>query len=202
MLKKNITLKRVFTTGDAASICGLSLQTIIRCFDSGRLKGFRVPGSRFRRIPREDLIAFMRENNILLENLLAAPRKILIVDDDLQLSDMLSDYLAAVGKYEIKQAATGFDAGVITQKFLPDVILLDVMLPDINGREVCKIIKNNPDTAGTKVIIISGMIEDDKIKHLFECGADEYFKKPFNLAKLASRIEQFFGQEQLKVPSV
>ena len=55
--------KTVFTTGEAAKICKVSQQTIIRCFDSGALKGFHVPGSRFRRIPRESLLTFMKEKD-------------------------------------------------------------------------------------------------------------------------------------------
>ena len=54
--------KKIFTTGEAAEVCKVSQQTIIRCFDSGRLKGFRVPGSRFRRIPRDELLRFMNDN--------------------------------------------------------------------------------------------------------------------------------------------
>lgn len=59
--------KRVFTTGEAADVCGVSQQTIIRCFDSGRLGGFRVPGSKFRRIPYDDLLKFMQANSIPTE---------------------------------------------------------------------------------------------------------------------------------------
>jgi excisionase family DNA binding protein len=74
--------KQVFTTGEAAEICKISQQTIIRCFDSGRLHGFRVPGSRFRRIPRDELIRFMRENNIPADRLEGSQKRILVVDDD------------------------------------------------------------------------------------------------------------------------
>ena len=75
-------MKTVFTTGEAAKICKVSQQTIIRCFDSGQLKGFRVPGSRFRRIPREQLYMFMRDNGIPTDALESGKRKVLIVDDD------------------------------------------------------------------------------------------------------------------------
>ena len=191
--KADFSQKREFSTGESASICGLSLQTIIRCFDAGRLKGFRVPGSRFRRIPRDSLLTFMRENNIPLDSLLEAKKKLLIVDDDEALSDMLKDYLMTAGNYEIRQANTGFDAGLVTQQFRPDLVLLDVMLPDINGREVCRAIKSNPDTAQTKIIIVSGMIEDDKIGELFQVGADDYVGKPFDLDALATKIADFLA---------
>ena len=73
--------KTVYTTGEAAKICKVSQQTIIRCFDSGQLKGFRVPGSRFRRIPRDQLFLFMRDNGIPTDALESGRRKILVVDD-------------------------------------------------------------------------------------------------------------------------
>ncbi len=88
-------MKTVFTTGEAAKICKVSQQTIIRCFDSGQLKGFRVPGSRFRRIPREQLYSFMRDNGIPTDALDSGKRKLLIVDDDEDLVDLLVDALQA-----------------------------------------------------------------------------------------------------------
>src|SRR5215467_10685231 len=75
-------MKTVFTTGEAAKICKVSQQTIIRCFDNGQLKGFRVPGSRFRRIPREALYKFMKDNSIPTDALESGKRKVLLVDDD------------------------------------------------------------------------------------------------------------------------
>ena len=84
-------MKTVFTTGEAAKICKVSQQTVIRCFDSGQLKGFRVPGSRFRRIPREHLFAFMRENGIPTDALESGKRKILVVDDDVELVELITD---------------------------------------------------------------------------------------------------------------
>jgi two-component system, OmpR family, response regulator len=90
-----MSAKTVFTTGEAAKICKVSQQTIIRCFDNGTLKGFRVPGSKFRRIPREHLFAFMRDNGIPTDALESGRRKVLIVDDDQDLVE-----LTAVLKFE------------------------------------------------------------------------------------------------------
>ena len=86
-------MKTVFTTGEAAEICKVSQQTIIRCFDSGRLKGFRVPGSRFRRIPREALLQFMKDNNIPPDALDSGKTKVLVVDDDPEIVELFVDVL-------------------------------------------------------------------------------------------------------------
>ena len=131
-------MKTVFTTGEAAKICKVSQQTIIRCFDSGQLKGFRVPGSRFRRIPRDQLFSFMRDNGIPTDALESGKRKILIVDDDAELVELITDVLVRDGRFETRTVNNGFDAGMMVKEYHPDLIVLDVMLPDINGKEVCQ----------------------------------------------------------------
>lgn len=182
--------KQVFTTGEAAEVCKVSQQTIIRCFDSGRLRGFRVPGSKFRRIPREELIQFMRSNGIPTDMLEGSKKRILVVDDDEQIIELFVDVFARDGRFEIKTATTGYDAGVMTQQFKPDLIILDYMLPDINGNIVCKTIRQNPQLSGTRIIIVSGVVKQDEIDELLKAGADDFMKKPFNIEKLIARISQ------------
>jgi len=185
--------KQVFTTGEAAELCKISQQTIIRCFDSGRLKGFRVPGSRFRRIPREELIRFMKGNGIPTDQLESGKRKILVVDDDSEILELFQDVLTSDGRFEIKTAGTGYDAGLLTESFRPDLILLDYMLPDINGNVVCQRIRNNPDLEHTKVIIVSGVVNQDEIDELLGAGADEFIKKPFNIEQLMQRVSDLLA---------
>ena len=179
--------KSVFTTGEVARICGLSQQTVIRCFDSGRIKGFKIDGSTYRRIPRQSLIEFMKKNNIPLDKL-ALKKKVLVVDDDLELLQVLQDFIEDDGRFELRTASTGFDAGIATQEFTPDVILLDIMLPDVNGLEVCRYVKNTEAHKDTRIIAISGMIEEDKIGELYEAGIDFYIQKPFDLAEVKKKI--------------
>jgi excisionase family DNA binding protein len=181
-------MKDLFTTGEAAEICRVSQQTIIRCFDSGRLKGFRVPGSKFRRIPRLNLVKFMRDNNIPLDNLDSGHKKVLIVDDDAEIVELISDVLAREGLYEIRTASSGYEAGMVTQQFHPDLILLDYMLPDVNGNVVCQTIRNNPEFENTRIIIISGVIKQDEIDQLLRSGAENFIRKPFDIAELTEKV--------------
>ena len=181
-------MKTVFTTGEAAKICKVSQQTIIRCFDSGRLKGFRVPGSRFRRIPREALMAFMMDNGIPPDALDSGKTKILVVDDDPEIVELFVDVLERDGRFEVKTASTGYDAGMLTTEFMPDLIILDYMLPDINGNVVCQTIRQKPEFENTKIIIVSGVVNQDEINELLKAGADEFVKKPFNIEKLIERV--------------
>ena len=181
-------MKDLFTTGEAAEICRVSQQTIIRCFDSGRLEGFRVPGSRFRRIPRQSLVKFMRDNKIPLDAIESGKKKILIVDDDVEIVELLVDVLGRDGRFETKTASSGYEAGMITQQFRPELILLDYMLPDVNGNVVCQTIKGNPEFENIKIIIISGVVKQEEIAQLLKSGAEDFIKKPFDIAELISKI--------------
>jgi len=182
--------KQVFTTGEAAHICKLSQQTIIRCFDSGRLRGFRVPGSRFRRIPREGLMSFMRENDIPLDRLEGSKYRVLVVDDDPQIVELFVDVLSQNRRFEVKTAATGYDAGVLSEQFKPHLMILDYMLPDINGNVVCKTVRENPVLSDMIIIMVSGVVNQDEIDGLLEAGANEFVKKPFNIQKLLDQIHE------------
>lgn len=181
------TAKTVFTTGEAAKICKVSQQTIIRCFDNGSLKGFRVPGSRFRRIPREQLYSFMRDNGIPTDALESGNRKVLIVDDDEELVELLVDVFQRDGRFDIRSANNGFDAGMQVKEFRPDLVVLDVMLPDINGKEVCQRVRSDDTLESVKIICISGMVEQSKVADLRAAGADDFMHKPFAVDQLLER---------------
>ncbi len=188
-------MKTVFTTGEAAKICKVSQQTIIRCFDSGQLKGFRVPGSRFRRIPRDALYRFMKENGIPTDALESGKRRVLIVDDDQAVVDLISEVLAGDARFETRVVNNGFGAGMLAKEYHPDLIILDVMLPDINGQAVCELIRRDPTMADIKIICISGMVEEDKIQELRESGADDFLHKPLDIDELMRRVCRLLDME-------
>lgn len=190
-------MKTVFTTGEAAKICKVSQQTIIRCFDSGQLKGFRVPGSRFRRIPREQLYTFMRDNGIPTDALDSGKRKVLVVDDDVDLVELICDALQRNGRLDVRSVNNGFGAGMLIKEFRPDLVILDVMLPDINGKEVCQLVRSDSSMDNVRIICISGMVEADKIQDLRDAGADDFMKKPFDVDDLISRTCQLLEVEEV-----
>jgi excisionase family DNA binding protein len=196
-------MKTVFTTGEAAKICKVSQQTIIRCFDSGQLKGFRVPGSRFRRIPRDVLFKFMKDNGIPTDALESGKRKALIVDDDEELVELIRDVLEADSRFEIRVANNGFDAGMMVKEYHPDIIILDVMLPDINGKEVCQRVRSDSSMDDVKIVCISGMVEADKIEDLKAAGANDFMQKPFEVGVIpGSNSHQFHDGRRPAVPIV
>ncbi len=187
--KRSLAEKQVLTTGEAAEICRLSQQTIIRCFDNGRLTGFRVPGSRFRRIPRSELIRFMRINDIPVDLLDEDRVRILVVDDDPSIVRIVEEMLGREDRFEVRTASTGYDAGMMTKEFRPNILLLDYMLPDVNGNIVCERIKSDPELAGTRIIVISGVVRREEIDGLLEAGADAFIPKPFQVEELIEKID-------------
>ena len=190
-----MTTKTVFTTGEAAKICKVSQQTIIRCFDNGTLKGFRVPGSKFRRIPREQLYLFMKDNGIPTDALESGKKKLLIVDDDQDLVDLIQDGFERDGRFDIRTANNGFDAGMGVKEFRPDLVILDVMLPDINGKEVCQRVRSDSTLDDVQIICISGMVEADKVADLKAAGANDFVQKPFAVEKLIERACELLDLE-------
>jgi excisionase family DNA binding protein len=180
--------KRVFTTGEAAAICKVSQQTIIRCFDAGRLQGFRVPGSKFRRIPRDELVRFMKANGIPVGAREGGKKRVLAVDDDPKILELFDDMLKRDGRFEFKAAATGYDAGLLTESFRPHLMILDYMLPDINGNIVCSRVRETPELKETKILCVSGVVNQKEIDALLAAGADDFLRKPFSVAELLKKV--------------
>lgn len=193
---EDLSTKRIFTTGEAATICKVSQQTIIRCFDSGRLVGFRVPGSKFRRIPREELIRFMKANNIPIEVLSALRKRVLAVDDDPRILDLYTEMFRDDEAVELMTASTGYDAGMLTESFRPNLIILDYMLPDINGNIVCQRVRENPKYEETKVLFVSGAVDEQEMRELMRAGGSGFVRKPFDLGDLRRQVKSLLGVDE------
>jgi DNA-binding response OmpR family regulator len=114
---------------------------------------------------------------------------VLVVDDDPEIVGLISEWLGGDGRFEVRSAGTGYDAGLETERFRPALIVLDYMLPDINGNVVCRRVRETPDLAGTKILCVSGVVDAGEIEGLREAGADDFLKKPFDLNELVSRVE-------------
>jgi len=131
---------------------------------------------------------FMKTNSIPLEGLESGKKKVLVVDDDAEIVDLLVEVLSRDGRFDVKTATSGYEAGIQTQRFRPDAILLDYMLPDVNGNVVCHTIRKNPEFENIKIIIVSGVIKQEEIDQLLKSGAQDFVKKPFEINDLMKRI--------------
>jgi DNA-binding response OmpR family regulator len=129
----------------------------------------------------------MKDNGIPTDALESGKKKLLIVDDDAELIELMSEAFDRDGRFDIRTANNGFDAGMKVKEFRPDLVILDVMLPDINGKEVCQRVRSDESLDMVKIICISGMIEQDKVNDLKEAGANEFIQKPFQVDRLIER---------------
>ncbi|HEV7301205.1 MAG TPA: response regulator [Tepidisphaeraceae bacterium] len=182
-------VKDVLTTGEVAKICNVAPRTVSKWFDSGALHGYRIPGSKDRRIPLNQLIRFMKHHGMPLNGLMTGSSRIMIVDDEQDIVEVLEKILEGEAKYEVEVAKGGFAAGISAEKYRPHVILLDMHLRDLDGRELAKHVKANPDLQLTKVIAMSGKMSEDELKALTTQGFDGYLKKPFHVRQVIEAIE-------------
>lgn len=182
-------MKDVLTTGEVAKICNVAPRTVSKWFDSGALHGYRIPGSKDRRIPLNQLIRFMKTHGMPLNNLLSGGTRIMIVDDEQDIVEVLEKILEDEAKYEVEVAKGGFAAGVTAERFRPHVILLDVHLSDVDARDVVKQVKSSPDLQLTKVIAMSGKLTAEEAKGLMSHGFDSFLRKPFHVRQVIEAVE-------------
>jgi excisionase family DNA binding protein len=189
--------KPVFTTFEAAKLCHVSPLSIINWVNAGRLPAFRTPGGH-RRIRREDLVRFMRDNAIPLPEELcdgSGRRRVLVVDDEVSIREVIAEYLTGrTNPYDVVTAADGFEAGRLVATFRPDVVLLDLRMPGLDGFQVCRTIKADPGTAATLVIAMTGYHTPETEARILECGALRCVAKPIEPSALAAMIDAIFDQ--------
>src|SRR6185437_15918981 len=182
-------VKDVLTTGEVAKICNVAPRTVSKWFDSGALHGYRIPGSKDRRIPLNQLIRFMKHHGMPLNGLMTGCTRVLIVDDEQDIVEVLEKILEDEAKYEVEVARGGFAAGITAEKFRPHVMLVDMHLKDIDAPEVCKQVKKNPDLQLTKVIAMSGKLTDAEAQGLTPLGFDSFLRKPFHVRQVIEAVE-------------
>lgn len=181
--------KDVLTTGEVAKICNVAPRTVSKWFDSGQLRGYRIPGSKDRRIPLNSLIRFMKSHGIPLEGLMSGDIRILVVDKEQEIVDVVRKLLMEHAAYDVHTATTGFLAGLECERFRPNVILLDLHLDGNDGRQVCATIRKQEDLQISKVIGMSGKLTDGQTHQLRAAGFDGILKKPFNIKQVIKVIE-------------
>jgi excisionase family DNA binding protein len=182
--------KDVLTTGQVAEICNVAPRTVTKWFDSGQLKGYRIPGSKDRRIPTNELIRFMKAHDIPTDELEIGKMRILIIDSNCQYADSLAESLQAKRNYEVLTAGNSFDAGLMAQKMIPHVIFLNLMAQDIDASQVCKYIRTSPELAGVKVIAIAENLGENETNALLQKGFDAVLADPDNFEMAANIIQE------------
>ena len=159
----------------------------------GRIEAFQLPGGN-NRVTRENLIKFMKQYGIPLHFLDESTKKrILVVDDDQEILNILEQAFQKEEDFMVRTARTGFQTGMVTREFRPHAILLDIALEDIDGRDVCRTIREDAELSETRIIAISGVISPEEECKLFEVGFDYYLKKPFDIKEMISKIRELLN---------
>lgn len=174
-----------FTTFEISQICGVNPTTVQNWVKSKRLKAFQTPG-KHRRVRREDLIEFLRKFDMPVPAELEASgspkilHNVLIADDDTDVRNVIADALRMENEINVIEARNGVDALLAIGRSKPDMIILDVRMPNMNGYDVCERLKADSDV-NIKIIAISGDHSSDVRDRIIAAGADMFFTKPLDL---------------------
>ncbi|MFC1834859.1 response regulator [Thermodesulfobacteriota bacterium] len=185
----------VLTVYQASKYCSVSPKTVANWIDEGHIKAFRTVGGH-RRIRKEDLNEFLRRQGmpIPIEMEINEAHKILVIDDDrLIVETIVTSLEQDEHNYEIISAADGFEAGLQVSHFRPDLLILDIMMPDIDGYEVCRKVKQDPSTSHMKIIVLSAYLDEENYEKMKQYGADACFSKPLPLEKLKREVAGLLG---------
>ena len=183
-------MEDILTVFKASKYCSVSPKTIINWIESGHIKAYKTVGGH-RRIKLSDLETFMRAQGIPIpdEGPDDGKGRILVVDDDPIIVETIVQALEEdEHDYEVISAADGFEAGLQVNHFKPHLMILDIMMPDIKGYEVCQKIKGNSETANIKIIVLSAYLDEEKFKKMKDFGADVCFSKPLPLSQLKEEV--------------
>ena len=186
---------KVFTTGQVAKICKVGPRTVSKWFDSGRLRGYRIPGSQDRRIPREYLIKFLKEHGMPLGDLEDADMaKVLIVAQDHVMVGNLRREMPLERSFKVAVAASGFDAGIQAEEFHPDCVIVDFTIGKTEALQICNNLRRNEQFAD--VILVALLADDGSSTSYDRSSINEAFTKPFDAALLAERLRTLIGAKK------
>lgn len=194
--KDNITIPAYYTTHQVAKFLGVSLPTVVNWINSGRLPAHKTPGGH-RRIARNDIIAFAREHSYPLDRSLVETdnkrQRVLVVDDERDFSDLVRDYLSLKGDLEVEVADSGFQAGMTVARFKPDVILMDIMMPGMDGFQVHRMLRGDPDTKHIPIVACTAYRDPLIDQRVREERFDGFIEKPVKLDRLLEIVRQHLG---------
>ena len=185
----NLLEKDVLTTGEVAKICNVASRTVSKWFDSGQLKGYRIPGSKDRRIPVSGLIKFMKSHGIPMDGLMTGNTRVLIVDRDDDVVSTLQSILSEQTNYDVRVANGSFAAGIECERYRPHVVLVDIHLFENDPKAITNVLSGNDDLQMMKVIAMSSKLTDGQVAQLRSQGFDTALRKPFTVRQVIEAIE-------------
>lgn len=189
--------KNSYTTHQVSKFCDVYPTTVIKWIKEGILPAFTTPGGH-RRIQKEDIRVLMEKNNMPIPGELARDDKygVLAIDDDQKILKMIKTILSAEDNLDIRTAASGFEAGIIIGNWEPDIILLDFLMPKVDGFEVCKRLRSDEKTKDIPVIAVTVLKEEKERTKMKHAGITDYLSKPFKASALLQIIRMHLHIEK------
>jgi excisionase family DNA binding protein len=181
--------KDVFTTGEVAKICNVAARTVSKWFDSGQLQGYRIPGSKDRRIPVANLMQFMKTHGIPLDGLMSGSTRVLICDSDASVCEALGKVLGDETNYEVKTCCDQFSLGIECERFRPHVLLVDLSLPSFDANNFMNAVREMDDLTGMRVVAMCGGLTDGQTASIGRFGFDGSLRKPFTVRQVIESVE-------------
>jgi len=183
---------KAFTTFEAAKICHVTHHSIKNWIKQGLIKASRTPGGHYR-ILEEDLDEFREKYEMFPREKGIVKRRLMIVDDDPDALALMEKILMDAG-FELIKVSNATEVGLKAVQMLPDLILLDFLMPELNGFEVCKALRNNESTRNIPIMAVTCLTKEQDIERIFSCGADEYMAKPFKVDKLLDKVQELINR--------
>lgn len=181
--------RNYYKTREVAEMLMVSPITVRNWVRSGKLSAERTLGGH-RRFLRKDIEHFARENMLKLLDVDHGARRVLIVDDDVEMGNYLIDLMdSAPVELDVCLARNGFEAGEFLQSFAPHILLLDLIMPGLDGFQVCRRIKGDTSMQDTRIVAMTGLQSDENIRKIKNEGADACLIKPFSPDELYAALE-------------
>jgi excisionase family DNA binding protein len=183
---------RAYTTFEAARICHVTHHSIKNWIKQGLIKASRTPGGHYR-ILEQDLDEFRERFDMFPREKGPEKKRIMVVDDDPDTLALIEQILSNEG-YELIKVSNATEVGLKAATMLPDLILLDFLLPEINGFEVCQALRSNDVTKNIPIMAVTCLTKEKDIERIFEVGADDYLEKPFRVEKLLEKVRELLAR--------
>lgn len=184
--------EKAYTTFEAAKICHVTHHSIKNWIKQGLIKASRTPGGHYR-ILEQDLDAFREQYDMFPRDKGPAKKRVMVVDDDPDALSMVERMLTDEG-FELIKVSNATEVGLKAAQLSPDLILLDFLMPEVNGFEVCKALRENELTRSTPIMAVTCLSKEKDIERIFACGADEYLPKPFKVDDLLKKVRELLGK--------
>ncbi len=179
------------TTGQIARHCHVTPETVANWIKRGQLKAGTTPGGHYR-VPSDELANFCKEHGftVLPEWVSATtPPTILLIDDDPDIVETLVPFLSRADRRVIGSSDVA-EAGIMLMKYRPDLVILDLHLPGTDGIRIASMLRKEAELSGTRIIVLSGYINDSVRDSMKDLRIDRFFDKPPNLNELSSTCDE------------